>query len=189
MDCGLGEHYGVSLGTRKTAQTGILHEWQLYANDRDEKMCLMRSNIMMALLYGPNFDFTGPVFRRVHPGTGAILAEPVVCADFCVSRRLLTALSRRPPACFRAPSRKTCRLSRTRTGPSSVPTPSAVEDANTASRSRDGRWTWSQDGAAGRRRRLSQCFATYILQTTITSTRTSMTATCPRGPVLSSYCI
>ena len=55
-----------------------MHDWDLYANDTDPRMCIMRSNITMASLYGPNFPHMGPVFRRINMSTGAILDAPVV---------------------------------------------------------------------------------------------------------------
>ena len=62
------------MGTRKSAQTGVLHSWRLHANDIDPKMCPMRATALLALLYGEAFDPTGPVYRRVDLKTGAIIA-------------------------------------------------------------------------------------------------------------------
>lgn len=35
----IGEYFDVKLGTRKQAQTGVLHTWRLWANDADRKIC------------------------------------------------------------------------------------------------------------------------------------------------------
>lgn len=68
----------MSLGTRKSAQTGILHAWRLHANDEDTKMCPMRATLMLALLYGEGFELSGSLYHRVDK-VGAILRTPMVC--------------------------------------------------------------------------------------------------------------
>ncbi|KAJ7210308.1 hypothetical protein C8J57DRAFT_1257224 [Mycena rebaudengoi] len=57
---------GERLNTRKSAQTGLLHSWRLFANDDDPKICPVRGLILLATLYKPQgVEMTGPLFLRV----------------------------------------------------------------------------------------------------------------------------
>ncbi|KAJ7227754.1 hypothetical protein C8J57DRAFT_1252275 [Mycena rebaudengoi] len=56
---------GERLNTRKSAQTGLLHSWRLFANDDDPKICPVRGLILLATLYKPQgVEMTGPLFLR-----------------------------------------------------------------------------------------------------------------------------
>ncbi|KAJ7137296.1 hypothetical protein C8R46DRAFT_817303, partial [Mycena filopes] len=55
----------VGLNTRKQNQTGLLHSWRLHANDDDPKVCPVRAFILLASLYGPEIQKTGPIFLHV----------------------------------------------------------------------------------------------------------------------------
>jgi hypothetical protein len=72
-----GHYFEVKLTTRKSAQTGVLHTWRLYANDVDEMMCPLRALIRVATLYGNNTKLSGPLFLKVNK-QGAVTQEPVV---------------------------------------------------------------------------------------------------------------
>lgn len=85
----LGHYFDVKLKTRKSAQTGVLHSWRLFANDIDSKICPMRMMILLARLYPTNIGLKGPLFLKVSK-QGAILPEPMVSAIlfiyFCLRR-------------------------------------------------------------------------------------------------------
>lgn len=74
----LAECCDISLGTRKSAQTGILHSWRLYANDQDPKLCPVRANILLAKLYGKAANFTGLLYRHIDKCGAVLLDQPVV---------------------------------------------------------------------------------------------------------------
>jgi len=46
-----GEYFDVKLKMHKSVQTGVLHTWQLFANDQDPKICLQRMLILISCLY------------------------------------------------------------------------------------------------------------------------------------------
>ncbi|KAJ7583766.1 hypothetical protein C8J56DRAFT_711770, partial [Mycena floridula] len=57
-------YFEVKLGTRKTAQSGVLHSWRLHANDLDPKICPVRMLILLAKLYDST-EKTGLLFLQV----------------------------------------------------------------------------------------------------------------------------
>ncbi|KAH7904816.1 hypothetical protein BJ138DRAFT_1018593, partial [Hygrophoropsis aurantiaca] len=72
------ECFDVHFRTRKSAQTGVLHTWRLFANDKDPKICPVRALIRLAQLYGKSTPTTGPLFLRIDK-QGAIMSKaPVV---------------------------------------------------------------------------------------------------------------
>lgn len=76
--CFLDSYFEINLGTRKTAQSGVLHSWRLHANDSDIRICPMRILIQLALIYEP-VEKSGPLFLQVS-AHGAVLPDhPIVC--------------------------------------------------------------------------------------------------------------
>jgi hypothetical protein len=71
------EYMDVKLKTQKSAQTGLLHSWRLFANDKDTKICPVRMMILLARLYPKDVKLQGPLFLKVS-NQGAILSEPMV---------------------------------------------------------------------------------------------------------------
>jgi hypothetical protein len=72
-----GEYFHVKLKTRKSAQTGVLHTWRLFANDQDLKICPKRMLILISCLYPKDIKLQGPLFLKVSKH-GAILPEQMV---------------------------------------------------------------------------------------------------------------
>jgi len=72
-----GQYFDVKLKTRKSAQTGVLHSWRLFANDIDPKICPVRMMILLARLYPANVKLKGPLFLKVSK-QGAVLPEFMV---------------------------------------------------------------------------------------------------------------
>ncbi|KAJ7240214.1 hypothetical protein C8J57DRAFT_1245432 [Mycena rebaudengoi] len=73
------EYVDVGLNTRKSAQTGLLHSWRLFANDDDPKICPVRGLIVLATLYKPQgVEMTGPLFLRVSVQGAVMQHQPVV---------------------------------------------------------------------------------------------------------------
>ena len=54
-----GCYFEVKLVTHKSAQTGVSHTWQLYANDTDPCICPICALIQLARLYGESASCTG----------------------------------------------------------------------------------------------------------------------------------
>ncbi|KAG2737930.1 hypothetical protein P692DRAFT_20760388, partial [Suillus brevipes Sb2] len=68
----------VRLKTRKSAQTGVLHTWRLWANDADARLCPVRALIRLASLYGPHKLLKGPLFLRIGKLGDVLHDQPVV---------------------------------------------------------------------------------------------------------------
>ncbi|THH15723.1 hypothetical protein EUX98_g9419 [Antrodiella citrinella] len=80
------ENTKISLGPRKTQQNGEGHSWVLCANDKLPKMCPKRIFCLLADLFGPDIDPTGPLFvyvdRRGNIEPGHALTTSVVQRAF-----------------------------------------------------------------------------------------------------------
>ena len=87
----------------------------------------------------------------------------------------------RPAAHSAAPLQLTCRISVTSPGHSTEPTPSAVVDANIASRIKVGLLIWLLLGVAGRRLKPSPCSSTFIPLMTTMSIWQTTTVILPNG--------
>ena len=74
-----GAYVEVRLKTRKSAQTGVLHTWHLWANDADPRLCPVRALIRLACLYGPHAPLKGPLFLCVGKLGDILHNQPVVC--------------------------------------------------------------------------------------------------------------
>lgn len=81
----LAEGLSLSLGPRKTSQTGNAHVWCLSANDRDEEMCPKRIFLMLAELYGADVYPCGPLFHYVNQRGVIELDRPLVRVPFSYS--------------------------------------------------------------------------------------------------------
>ncbi|THH30981.1 hypothetical protein EUX98_g3220 [Antrodiella citrinella] len=76
------ENTKISVGPRKTQQNGEGHSWVLCANDEMPKICPKRIFCLLADLFGPSVDPTGPLFvyvdRRGNIEPGHALTTSVV---------------------------------------------------------------------------------------------------------------
>ncbi|KIM71546.1 hypothetical protein PILCRDRAFT_16976 [Piloderma croceum F 1598] len=81
------EYFDVKLKTRKSAQTGVLHTWRLFANDQDPKICPKRMLILISRLYPKDIKLQGPLFLKVSKH-GAILPEQMVSDVVARSRSI-----------------------------------------------------------------------------------------------------
>jgi len=76
-----GAYVEVRLKTRKSAQTGVLHTWRLWANDADPRLCPVRALIHLGCLYGLHVPLKGPLFLRVGKLGDILHDQPVVCGS------------------------------------------------------------------------------------------------------------
>ncbi|KAG1800753.1 uncharacterized protein HD556DRAFT_1304768 [Suillus plorans] len=53
------------LKTQKSAQTGVLHVWRLWANDADARLCPVQALVHLASLYGAHSPLKGPLLLRI----------------------------------------------------------------------------------------------------------------------------
>ncbi|KAG0693492.1 hypothetical protein DFH29DRAFT_881407 [Suillus ampliporus] len=73
-----GESYvEIRLKTRKSAQTGVLHTWRLWANDADPRLCPVQALIRIACLYGSHVPPRGPLFLRIGKFGDILRDQPV----------------------------------------------------------------------------------------------------------------
>ncbi|KAG1775337.1 hypothetical protein EV702DRAFT_973228, partial [Suillus placidus] len=70
----------IRLKTRKSAQTGVLHTWRLWANDADPQLCPVQALICLACLYGPQMPLKGPLFLQIGKFGDILHDQPVVGA-------------------------------------------------------------------------------------------------------------
>ncbi|KAG1722934.1 uncharacterized protein EDB91DRAFT_1255849 [Suillus paluster] len=70
----------IRLKTHKSAQTGVLHTWRLWANDADPRLCPVRALIQIACLYGSHVPPRGPLFLRIGKFGDIMHDQPVVGA-------------------------------------------------------------------------------------------------------------
>jgi hypothetical protein len=73
-----GAYIEMRLKTRKSAQTGVLHTWRLWANDADTRLCPVRALVRIACLYGSQVPLKGPLFLRIGKLGDVLRDQPVV---------------------------------------------------------------------------------------------------------------
>ncbi|THH15771.1 hypothetical protein EUX98_g9413 [Antrodiella citrinella] len=59
------DHVSIMLGPRKTSQTKT-HTFPLHAHDDDPRLCPKRMFLLLATLYGEDFEPSGPLFRYIN---------------------------------------------------------------------------------------------------------------------------
>ncbi|KAG1783660.1 hypothetical protein EV702DRAFT_1190680 [Suillus placidus] len=76
-EASIGVYVEICLKTRKSAQTGVLHTWRLWANDADPRLCPVQALIRIACLYGSHVPLRGPLFLRIGKFGDILRDQPV----------------------------------------------------------------------------------------------------------------
>ena len=74
----IGRYLEVKLKTCKSAQTGVLHTWRLWANDDDPRLCPVCVFLRVMMVYGTTVPTRGPFFLRVSKLDSIQPDQPVV---------------------------------------------------------------------------------------------------------------
>lgn len=75
------EYFDVTLPPRKATQTGTRGRWRLWGNDQTPWLCPKRMQILLARVYGPDFTWTGSLFRQIDSSGAVLMNKPMVCCD------------------------------------------------------------------------------------------------------------